>query len=88
MGIPPESKYDIVTLRPPYDEIVYAELLEAVVNSVLVTEDTVILVEYPVELGCLPHAIGREDGGVLACVRNRKYGRTATDHPTFTEILG
>ena len=47
-----------------------------------------ILVEDMVELGCLPHAIGREDGGVLVCVRNRKYGRNATDHPTFTEILG
>mmetsp|Transcript_8797 Transcript_8797/g.15462 ORF Transcript_8797/g.15462 Transcript_8797/m.15462 type:complete len:190 (+) Transcript_8797:436-1005(+) len=76
VGIPPESKYDIVTLCPPYEEIVYAELLEAVANSVLVTEDTVILVEYPVELGCLPHAIAREDGGVLVGVRNRKYGRT------------
>lgn len=76
VGIPPDSKYDIVTLCPPYEEIVYAELLEAVANSVLVTEDTVILVEYPVELGCLPHAIARDDGGVLVGVRNRKYGRT------------
>jgi len=36
VGIPPESKYDVATLRPPYEEIVYAELLEAVANSVLV----------------------------------------------------
>lgn len=59
VGIPPDSKYDIVTMCPPYEEIVYAELLEAVANSVLVKEDTIILVEYPVELGCLPHVIGR-----------------------------
>ncbi|KAL7445390.1 hypothetical protein ACHAXH_008039 [Discostella pseudostelligera] len=76
VGIPSNSKYDIVTLCPPYEEIVYADLLEAVANSVLVTEDTIILVEYPVELGCLPHVISREDGGVLVGVRNRRYGRT------------
>eukprot|EP00578_Thalassiosira_sp_NH16_P002763 CAMPEP_0181131330 /NCGR_PEP_ID=MMETSP1071-20121207/30367_1 /TAXON_ID=35127 /ORGANISM="Thalassiosira sp., Strain NH16" /LENGTH=321 /DNA_ID=CAMNT_0023217515 /DNA_START=397 /DNA_END=1362 /DNA_ORIENTATION=+ len=76
VGISPDSKYDIVTMCPPYEEIVYAELLEAVANSDLVKEDTIILVEYPVELGCLPHVIGREDGGVLVGVRNRKYGRT------------
>ena len=33
----------------------YDELLEVVANSVLVTEDMVILVEYSVELGYLPH---------------------------------
>jgi hypothetical protein len=33
-------------------------------------------VEYPVELGCLPHVIRREDGGILVGVRNRRYGRT------------
>ena len=76
VGIPPGTQYDIVTLCPPYEEIVYADLLGAVANSVLVKSDTLILVEYPVELGCLPHAIGREDGGVLVGVRNRRYGRT------------
>ena len=76
VGIDPSCKYDLVTLCPPYEEIVYADLLDAVANSELVTEDTVILIEYPVELGCLPHAIGREDGGVLIGIRNRKYGRT------------
>ena len=72
VGKPPESKYDLVTVRPPYEEIVYEELLEVVANSVLVTEDMVILEEYSVELGCLPHAIAREDGAVLMCVWNRK----------------
>lgn len=78
VGINPESKYDLVTLCPPYEEIVYADLLEAVANSVLVTEDTIVMVEYPIELGILPHVIGREDGGVLVGVRNRKYGRTVS----------
>jgi len=75
-GIPTSRPYQIVTLCPPYEEIVYADLLEAVANSVLVTDDTIILVEYPVELGCMPHVIAREDGGALVGVRNRKYGRT------------
>lgn len=78
VGIAPGAKFDIVTLCPPYEEIVYAELLEAVANSALVAEDTIVLVEYPVELGCLPHVIGREDGGVLVGIRNRKYGRTVS----------
>jgi len=78
VGIPTDSKYNIVTLCPPYEEIVYADLLEAVANSVLVGEDTIVMVEYPVELGCLPHVIGREDGGVLIGVRNRRYGRTVS----------
>ena len=76
VGIPAGFTYNLVTLCPPYEEIVYADLLEAVANSPCVTEDTVILIEYPVELGCLPHVITREDGGALIGVRNRKYGRT------------
>lgn len=78
VGIDPNCKYDLVTLCPPYEEIVYADLLEAVANSVLIKEDTIILVEYPVELGCLPHVIKQKNGGVLIGVRNRKYGRTVS----------
>ena len=66
----------MVTLCPPYEEISYFDLIDAVANSPVVTDDTVILIEYPVELGCLPHVIPREDGGALVGVRNRKYGRT------------
>ncbi len=76
VGIPEGFTYNLVTLCPPYEEIVYADLLDAVANSPAVTDDTVILVEYPVELGCLPHVISRNDGGLLVGVRNRKYGRT------------
>ena len=76
VGIPAGFTYNLVTLCPPYEEIVYADLLEAVANSPVVTDDTVILIEYPVELGCMPHVISRQDGGALVGVRNRKYGRT------------
>lgn len=76
VGIPEGFTYNVITLCPPYEEIIYADLLEAVANSPVVTDDTVILVEYPVELGCMPHVISRKDGGALVGVRNRKYGRT------------
>ena len=75
-GIPQGFTYNLVTLCPPYEEIVYADLIEAAANSPVVTDDTVILIEYPIELGCLPHVISREDGGALVGLRNRKYGRT------------
>lgn len=76
MGIPEGFTFNLVTLCPPYEEIVYADLMDAVANSPAVTDDTVILIEYPVELGCFPHVIRRDDGGLLVGVRNRKYGRT------------
>jgi 16S rRNA (guanine(966)-N(2))-methyltransferase RsmD len=71
------ATFDIVTLCPPYEEVVYGDLLEAVANSALVAEDTVVVVEYPVELGCLPHVVRQVDGGgAMVGVRNRRYGRT------------
>ena len=76
VGIAPDSKFDLVTICPPYEEVVYGDLMEAVMNSSLVGDDTFILLEYPVELGCLPHVIRRQDGGVVLGVRNRRYGRT------------
>lgn len=76
VGIPPGTTYEIVTLTPPYEEVVYADLIDGVANSPLVTDDTVVMIEYPVELGCFPHVITRKDGGALIGVRNRRYGRT------------
>lgn len=75
-GIPELQTYQLVTLCPPYEEIVYGDLIEAVANSPVVTDDTVVLIEYPVELGCLPHVVSRRDGGAMVGVRNRRYGRT------------
>jgi 16S rRNA (guanine966-N2)-methyltransferase len=76
VGIPAGTTFQILTLGPPYEEVVYADLLEAVANSPLVTEDTIVVIEYPIELGCLPHVLSRDDGGALIGVRNRRYGRT------------
>mmetsp|Transcript_5860 Transcript_5860/g.12346 ORF Transcript_5860/g.12346 Transcript_5860/m.12346 type:complete len:329 (-) Transcript_5860:2572-3558(-) len=75
-GVPVGRTFQIVTMCPPYEEVVYADLLESVANCPCVTDDTVVLIEYPIELGCLPHVIAREDGGAMVGVRNRRYGRT------------
>lgn len=77
--------YHIITICPPYEEIVYADLLQSLCYSSLVQEDTIIIVEYPVELRSLPHIVqsNKDDdekrtnrGTVLVGIRNRKYGRT------------
>ncbi|GMH48598.1 hypothetical protein TrRE_jg1864 [Triparma retinervis] len=70
--------YDLVTITPPYEEVVYKDVMDAVCGSPLVVQDTVVVVEYPVELGSMPHVLRREGGGgrTLVGVRNRKYGRT------------
>lgn len=65
--------YNIVLLTPPYEEIVYSELLEAVYSSPLITRDTIVGIEYPVEMGALPYSLGN---GKLLGLRNRRYGRT------------
>ena len=74
------GKFDVVSITPPYEEVVYSQLLDAVCSSPAVGEDTIVIVEYPVELGCLPHVIRAEEGGegasTLVGVRNRRYGRT------------
>lgn len=78
-GIPckePPQPYQIITICPPYEEVVYGDLIEAVSNSALVTDDTIILIEYPIELGCLPHVYHLESGGKMIGLRNRRYGRT------------
>jgi 16S rRNA (guanine966-N2)-methyltransferase len=68
--------YQIVTLCPPYEEVIYGDLIDAVCNSRLVTDDTIVLIEYPIELGCLPHVYDLKSGGKMIGLRNRKYGRT------------
>lgn len=65
--------FDLVSITPPYEEVVYADLIRDVMESPAVTEDTLVVIEYPVELGSLPFNIG--DGRLLG-LRNRRYGRT------------
>ncbi|KAG8469225.1 hypothetical protein KFE25_007743 [Diacronema lutheri] len=65
--------FDLITLTPPYEEILYADLIKAVLASPGLGENTVIALEYPEELGVLPAVLG---DGKLVGYRNRKYGRT------------
>lgn len=64
--------YDLITITPPYEEVDYANLMDAVNESDCVGEGTFVVVEYPVELQSLPPAIGSR----LIGLRNRRYGRT------------
>ncbi|CAM9622207.1 unnamed protein product, partial [Laminaria digitata] len=68
-----DAPFDVVTVTPPYEEVVYADLVKALSVSDLVAQDTIVVLEYPVELGCMPHAIG---DGTMVGLRNRRYGRT------------
>jgi len=65
--------FDLVTLTPPYEEVVYAELVESLATSPLVGEDTLVVIEYPVELGIFPPVLAE---GRFVGLRNRRYGRT------------
>ncbi|KAL1511444.1 hypothetical protein AB1Y20_006243 [Prymnesium parvum] len=87
------TPFELVTVTPPYEEVVYSELVEALASSPLVGEDTLIVIEYPVELGCFPPVLC---DGKLVGLRNRKYGRTVLalyvsrpsgriDYPPFSE---
>jgi len=74
--------YHIITICPPYEEIIYADLLQSLCNSSLLQEDTIIVIEYPIELRSLPHIVQSThdtdavNRSILVGVRNRKYGRT------------
>jgi len=78
LGIPTDRRYSLVTLCPPYEEVVYSDLLEAVVDSPLVGQDTIVMVEYPKELLThMPPVIqGKKTWNKLIGCRNRRYGRT------------
>lgn len=82
LNVMPHIKYNVVTICPPYEEIVYADLLEALTSCPVLADDAIVLIEYPVELNCLPHVIvsqgsdDMENTNTLVGLRNRKYGRT------------
>ena len=68
-----QRTYDLVSLTPPYEEIDYSELLQAVWESPLVAADTVVAFEYPAELPKLSYVLGEDK---LFGLRSRRYGRT------------
>ena len=68
-----DQPFDLIAVTPPYEEVVYAELVEQIAASPAVGEDTLVVIEYPVELGCFPPTLA--DGRLIG-LRNRRYGRT------------
>lgn len=67
-----QHPYQLITLTPPYEEVIYKELIHCLITSPLVQENSIVVIEYPVELGTLPYII--DDS--LYGMRNRRYGRT------------
>ena len=49
------------------------QLVDELASSELLGEDTLVVIEYPVELGCFPPTLA---DGKLVGLRNRRYGRT------------
>ena len=73
-GIDPNDiPFSLVTATPPYQEVVYADLIQQVARSKVVGNKTIVVFEYPAEIGLLPPTL---DDGRLIGVRNRKHGRT------------
>ena len=52
------GSYDIIRITPPYEEVVYKDLINAVCNSPLIGEDSLVVIEYPEEMGTLPYILG------------------------------
>ena len=50
--------YGLITITPPYEEVIYQELIDALCESTAVREDTVVVIEYPVEMGTMPYILG------------------------------
>ena len=65
--------FGLITITPPYQEVLYKELIDAICESPLVAEDTVLVIEYPRDMGLMPPVLG---GDKFVGIRNRKYGRT------------
>lgn len=63
--------YDVISVTPPYEEVDYLHITDAIVDSALVGPGTIMIVEYPAELGELPASIGPFEK-----LRDREYGRT------------
>jgi 16S rRNA G966 N2-methylase RsmD len=53
------NTYDIISLTPPYEEVIYKDLIYAICNSPLIAEDSLVIIEYPEEMGTLPYILGR-----------------------------
>lgn len=65
--------YHLVSLTPPYQEVSYPQLIASLCTTSLLMEDSLVLLEYPIEMGVLPAVLGEQQ---MVGLRNRRYGRT------------
>lgn len=66
-----DRPYDVISVTPPYEEVDFVHLTSVLAASSLVGPGTIVVVEYPDELGTMPETIGQ-----LEQIRDRQYGRT------------
>lgn len=69
-----EKPFQLVTLTPPYEEVSYPKLLDTLCKSPAIGQDTIVVIEYPIEIGAFPYHLGEDD--VLQGLRCRTFGRT------------
>ncbi|GAB67562.1 methylase [Plasmodium cynomolgi strain B] len=65
------QKFHLAFFTPPYEQIVYSELIQNISNSELFHPDCLVFIEYPKEIEMLPQRVYNMIG-----LRNRKFGRT------------
>ncbi|PHJ17627.1 n6-adenine-specific [Cystoisospora suis] len=69
--------FDLVLMTPPYTTVVYKDLIQLLLNCSVIRDDSLVVIEYPKEIGCLPRLIRSETtSAALIGLRNRLYGRT------------
>jgi 16S rRNA (guanine966-N2)-methyltransferase len=68
-----QGAYDLVSVTPPYEEVDYPRLIAALCASPLLASGSVVVLEYPAEMGSLQYVLGEDK---LFGLRNRRYGRT------------
>lgn len=64
--------FDYISVCPPYEKASYEQLYDLLHDSPLVTEQTVIIVEYARKVS----EVIRDTIGPLQKVKDKKYGRT------------
>ncbi|GAW82068.1 hypothetical protein, conserved [Plasmodium gonderi] len=65
------EKFHLAFFTPPYEQIVYSDLIRNIAYSELFDQDCLIFIEYPKEIEMLPQRVYNMIG-----LRNRKFGRT------------
>ncbi|CAA9989827.1 N6-adenine-specific methylase, putative [Plasmodium knowlesi strain H] len=65
------EKFHLAFFTPPYEQIVYSELIQNISSSELFDRDSLVFIEYPKEIEMLPQRVYNMIG-----LRNRKFGRT------------